>query len=285
MIKTILMGEKWRMKRQNMHRALELFRGFNFAGLLMILFWSSVVVLPAYSESAQAEIESDETPDEGGAKNFVKDLGKNSMRLFSTHNATPFVIGACASGLSRVADRSVSEFFENGNRLGNSQEVGTYLGHDIFLASGTAALFIAGRLSDDGKFREMSYSMTQGIILNTIITVGIKESVNRIRPTRLDGNSFISGHTSSMFTIATVLNEFYGHKVGVPAYAIAVFVGTTRLSKNVHYLSDVVAGAAIGYIVGRTVSNRDSFAQRHFTLGPAVSPQGDGLGLALNISF
>jgi membrane-associated phospholipid phosphatase len=269
------MGARSAMKRQNMCR------GFYFAGLLTILLCSV-----AYSEeSAQPEIESQEKPDQVDAKDFMKDIGKNSVRLFSTRNVTPLVVGAFASSLSRVADRSVSEFFENGNRLGNAQEVGTYLGHDIFLASGTAALFFAGRLSNDAKFREMSYSMTQGIILNTIITVGIKESVNRIRPTGLDGNSFISGHTSSMFTIATVLNEFYGHKVGVPAYAIAIFVGTSRLSKNVHYLSDVVAGAAIGYIVGKTVSNGNSFAEQNFTLAPAFSPQGDGLGLALTIRF
>lgn len=264
-----------------MRRTRELFRRFYFAGLLTILLCSVV-----YSEeSAQPEFESQEKRDEGGAKNFMKDIGKNSVRLFSTRNATPFVVGALASGLSRVADRSVSEFFENGNRLGNSHEVGTYLGHDIFLASGTAALFVVGRLSEDAEFREMSYSMTQGIILNTIITVGIKESVNRIRPNHLDGNSFISGHTSSMFTIATVLNEFYGYKAGVPAYAIAIFVGISRLSKNVHYLSDVVSGAAVGYIVGKTVSNGNSFAEQNFTLAPAFSPQGDGLGLALTIRF
>jgi small basic protein len=273
------------VKHQNMRRALELFPGFHFACLLTILF-CSVAVLPGYSEElAQPEIEPEQTPDQGVAKNFVKDLGKNSMRLFSTRNATPFVVGTYTSGLSRLADRSVSEFFENGNRLGNSEELGTFLGQDILLASGTTALFISGRLSSDPKFREMSYSMTQGIVLNTIITVGIKESVNRIRPNRLDGNSFVSGHASSIFTIATVLNEFYGHKVGVSAYAIAVFVGTTRLSKNVHFLSDVVAGAAIGYIVGKTVSSGSSFAERNFTLTPAFSPQGDGLGLALNISF
>ena len=271
------MGEN----NQNMLQALKLFRGFYCAGLLTILFCSVT-----YSEEpAQPEIESAKTPDEGGAKKFVMDIGKNSVRLFSSRNATPFMVGAFASGLSRVADRSVTEFFQNGNRLGNSEEVGTYLGHDIFLASGTAALFFAGRLSEHAEFREMSYSMTQGIILNTIVTVSIKESVNRIRPNRLDGNSFISGHTSSMFTIATVLDEFYGHKAGVPAYAIATFVGVSRLSKNVHFLSDVVSGAVVGYIVGKTVSNGNGFAEQNFTLTPAFSPQGDGLGLALTFRF
>ena len=34
----------------------------------------------------------------------------------------------------------------------------------------------------------------------------------------------------------------------------ASYVGATRLEENAHHLTDVFAGAAIGYIVGRTVT-------------------------------
>jgi len=36
-------------------------------------------------------------------------------------------------------------------------------------------------------------------------------------------------------------------------YAVASLVAVSRLQRNKHNLSDVVAGAAVGYIVGRTV--------------------------------
>ena len=39
----------------------------------------------------------------------------------------------------------------------------------------------------------------------------------------------------------------------VPAYLLAGLVGASRLEQDKHHLSDVVAGAALGYIVGRTV--------------------------------
>jgi membrane-associated phospholipid phosphatase len=39
----------------------------------------------------------------------------------------------------------------------------------------------------------------------------------------------------------------------VPAYALASAVAVSRLQRNKHYLSDVMAGATLGYIVGRTV--------------------------------
>lgn len=56
------------------------------------------------------------------------------------------------------------------------------------------------------------------------------------------------------FMWATVLSRNYGLKVGIPAYAVASYVGVSRLQENAHHTSDVVAGATIGYIVGRTVT-------------------------------
>ena len=39
----------------------------------------------------------------------------------------------------------------------------------------------------------------------------------------------------------------------MPAYVLASAVAVSRIQLDKHYLSDVVAGAALGYIVGRTV--------------------------------
>ena len=55
---------------------------------------------------------------------------------------------------------------------------------------------------------------------------------------------------------ATVFAEHYGWKVAVPAYAIASYVAMTRLEERKHHITDVVAGAAIGYLVGHTLSRR-----------------------------
>jgi hypothetical protein len=50
-----------------------------------------------------------------------------------------------------------------------------------------------------------------------------------------------------------VAERHYGWKVGLPAYALASAVAVSRLQRNKHYVSDVVAAAAVGYLVGRTV--------------------------------
>jgi hypothetical protein len=74
--------------------------------------------------------------------------------------------------------------------------------------------------------------------------------VHRTRPDGSDNRSFPSGHTSAAFALASVAEQHYGWKVGAAAYAAAAAMGASRLMEDKHYLSDVVAGATIGYMVG-----------------------------------
>jgi membrane-associated phospholipid phosphatase len=73
----------------------------------------------------------------------------------------------------------------------------------------------------------------------------LKPLVDRTRP---DGGhqSFPSGHTASAFAGAAFLQMRYGWAFGLPAYAVASYVGYSRVEAKRHYTSDVVAGAAIG---------------------------------------
>jgi hypothetical protein len=80
----------------------------------------------------------------------------------------------------------------------------------------------------------------------------LKAVVGRERPNGADDNSFPSGHASCAFALATVLSEHNGIGVAVPAYATAGLIAWSRLRRDAHWLSDVLAGGAIGYIVGRT---------------------------------
>lgn len=99
----------------------------------------------------------------------------------------------------------------------------------------------------------MTYDMLDAAIVNFGYTEALKLAVGRERPNGKDNKSFPSGHTSNAFTLATVAERHYGWKVGVPAYLAAGLVGASRLKQDMHYLSDVVAGATVGFIVGRAV--------------------------------
>jgi membrane-associated phospholipid phosphatase len=62
-----------------------------------------------------------------------------------------------------------------------------------------------------------------------------------------DFHSFGSGHTQVMFTVATMLSLAMP-KAKWLFFLIAAFFGFTRVIIHDHFLSDVIAGAMIGYI-------------------------------------
>ena len=70
-------------------------------------------------------------------------------------------------------------------------------------------------------------------------------------------SSFPSGHTTVAFAAATVFAMEYKDKPLIPilSYTAATIIGLSRIVENRHWFSDVVAGAALGYLTGRQVVN------------------------------
>jgi len=102
----------------------------------------------------------------------------------------------------------------------------------------------------------------------------------------------IRWHASNAFACATVWAEQYGWKGAVPGYLAASFVAGSRLALKKHRLSDVVGGATLGVIVGRSVvrwdrkpSSKPIPEKLKVTLGPATALDGSGLGLRVDVVF
>ena len=70
-------------------------------------------------------------------------------------------------------------------------------------------------------------------------------------------SSFPSGHTTAAFSAATVYAYEYKDEILIPvlAYTAASLVGISRITQNAHWTTDVIAGAALGYITGKQVVN------------------------------
>ena len=81
-----------------------------------------------------------------------------------------------------------------------------------------------------------------------------------------------------MFATATVVKEHFGWKAGIPAYAVAAYVGASRIQDNKHYLSDVAFGATLGIVAGRTVTL--GTRNMKFAVTPVSGPRG-GMGIGL----
>jgi hypothetical protein len=69
------------------------------------------------------------------------------------------------------------------------------------------------------------------------------------------GSSFPSGHTTGVFSVATVVANRYARHRWVPyiSYAFATVISLSRISTAAHWPSDVFLGAAIGYSTAKYV--------------------------------
>lgn len=99
-----------------------------------------------------------------------------------------------------------------------------------------------------------------------IITPTLKSVLGRARPNQTtdplvfrpfrggDDLAFPSGHATQAFVVASVISAHSDQLwVSATAYTLAGLVGFARVYHNEHWTSDVVAGALIGTLVGRSV--------------------------------
>jgi membrane-associated phospholipid phosphatase len=84
-----------------------------------------------------------------------------------------------------------------------------------------------------------------------------RKDKNGFRPDNTAYSSFPSGHTTVAFAAATVFAMEYKNSAFAPivAYSAASLIGLSRIMQNAHWASDVLVGAALGYLCGRQVVN------------------------------
>lgn len=186
-------------------------------------------------------------------KRFPANLGRSFVGLFAAGNVKPFLIGSALTGASLPLDGPTQRFFER-QRWDAFGSAGNVAGGTPVIASTVGGLFVVGRFVGDQRFRNMSYALGEAAVLNGLLTTGLKYAVRRERPDRSNNLSFPSGHTSDSFTLAAVLAHSYGPRAAIPAYTIAGLIGVSRMARDVHHLSDVLAGATLGLLVGRSAA-------------------------------
>lgn len=194
-------------------------------------------------------------------KQFPVNMVRGAVGLFERESLQPALVGSIVTGLSTLLDDEVrGEIAAEDDDLADlaDDNLGpTGLGYVAL------ALFIGGQFSEDARFRAMTYDLGVAAANTFGFTQVLKASVGRERPNGRNDYSFPSGHTSNAFALASVADAHYGKKVGLPAYAAASLIGVSRLRKDAHWLSDIVAGAALGYLTGRTVVRQNNEPRQH----------------------
>jgi membrane-associated phospholipid phosphatase len=225
-------------------------------------------------------------------RSYFGNLGYSAIRPLARPNWPAAAIGAGLAGASTALDTETIDYFgrHHMTTLANS---GAAAGGTVAVAGLAVGLFSAGRIFPGDRFRSASYDASQSLLITTAYTFAFKEATNRQRPDDSNRQSFPSGHASLAFAWATVAERHYGARGGIPAYAVASAIAVSRLAKDKHYLSDIVAGATLGHLIGRTVVRCNSRPAVGVPAKPVVPPVTmvvpllgrDAVGVGIHMSF
>jgi len=204
---------------------------------------------------------------------FFSAIRQDTVGFFSMDTAKiigPVFLAALAvHPMDHAAVEDASERMSTGG-----YHLGAMYGSIGVQAGLAATTYIIGRATGKPEVASLGSDLIRAQLVSQMFVQGAKFAVKRERPDGSNSLSFPSGHTASAFATATVFQQHYGWKAGIPAYAAAGFVGASRMAGGKHYLTDVMIGAGIGIAVGHTVTLH--VGKEKFALGGAPT-QGGGM--------
>lgn len=169
---------------------------------------------------------------------------------------------------------------------------GLGLGRVQSIGLGTTA--IVAFAAKNKKLQQTAIIWAGSLLINSIITDQLKTSFQRYRPDSGDpyntfdwrkgpklNKSFPSAHTSNAFTTATVFATQYKTIKWVPpvAYTLASLVGLSRIYDNAHWASDILAGAAVGFLSAKAMNCLYKLAKKKILFLPQVGISYSSLSL------
>ena len=176
------------------------------------------------------------------------------------------------------ADRSTTS-----NRLA---KVGNVFGNGLYVLPPLAAAYLLGRVAHRPRVARAAFRAGTAFVLSGAATGVLKAVFGRARPFQRGDpwvyqpfsgfNSFPSGHvTVAVATAVTLAAETDRWWLKAVLYGSAGLTGFARMNDDKHWLSDVVAGAAVGIVAGRLVTRWGKPAR--------VIVSSNGLGFRLSL--
>lgn len=162
------------------------------------------------------------------------------------------------------------------------------------------AFLLGGWVFKDKKMVETGSLAIQAMLHSFLVVQTVKHLTGRQRPSWDEGkddwagpvgffkryeagqwaryDAFFSGHTVTIWSLATVIAHQYRKSWLVPAlcYSTAMLGGLATITEDLHWISDVFLGAVVGYAIGRFVVKRRS---KHWVVAPVAHSQGLGIGI------
>ncbi|MFI5252382.1 MAG: phosphatase PAP2 family protein [Bacteroidota bacterium] len=182
------------------------------------------------------------------------------------------------------------------------------------LGDGKASLAIFGGAilyslaSDNKRPLELGKIGLESFVFSGVVTQLLKQVIGRQRPNvsttkggkfsgpfsyfrQKTGNrqgissfdAFPSGHTTTVFSAATVIADYANTPwVTYSSYTIATVASLSRITERMHWASDVFVGGLIGYYSTKLVEKMNTFSP-DVSLSPVASQESWGMMLRLKL--
>ena len=181
----------------------------------------------------------------------------------------PFFLGLSFTflvGLSHKAQADDSFDHQTWHFLSNT-------GNILYLSAGVGIPLI-----EDGRAgRNHSLRSLDALGTSVLFSEGLKRLVQEKRPDSSEHDSFPSGHATAAFSVATVESGLHP-KQAFYWYAGAALISASRVGLHRHTDGDVLAGAVLGYSVGRW----EMSSKRGLLLAPFIQPDRHAVGLFIS---
>jgi membrane-associated phospholipid phosphatase len=216
------------------------------------------------------------------------------------------VLGGVAAGIGGLMamDKTTQRAFQE-NRTNTNDDIADSLetigfGRNVLMAN--VGLIGAGWLfrkhEEGNKLMHTALVSLESQLFVEGIAGLTKFAVGRARPDAGEGvrsfdpfegfdKSFPSSHAARTFAVAAVFAEAYPQPIPFLAYTGAALISLSRIHVNEHFASDVFAGAALGFVVGKVLSWRHLHPNslRGWSVLPFVPEARGGVGLSVEYRF
>jgi membrane-associated phospholipid phosphatase len=214
--------------------------------------------------STQQPAATHPAPQHTGFKALLFETGSD-FKAFPRRRSTWVIlgVGAGAAALALPIDDEVNAHLAGSNAADKFFAPGHIIGSFPVQVGTAAGLYLIGRYAlphapgepKTNKVSHLGFDLTRALIVSQALTQGVKLVFRKDRPNG-DCCGMPSGHAAAAFATAAVLERHLGYRGAWPTLVVATYVATSRLHDNVHFLSDVIFGSALGMASGWTVVGR-----------------------------
>lgn len=188
-------------------------------------------------------------------------------------------ITAGTAALIAWGDKPIEQFYYRNSSVfvsNTSYYFFSPLGSGLISIPALGIFYASGVIWKNKRAKETGLKGLEAYVITVVFTQVIKQVTHRHRPYQDDPpnphlwegpfswggdygtfgyNSFPSGHSSAIFSVATVVALEYWDTKWVPlvSFGLAGFTALYRLAVNDHWASDVLFGSALGFAVGSMV--------------------------------